>query len=79
MHGGVVDRITTEPGKMGGQPCVRGHQFAVEHLLNLVGADWRLEEIQDDFPSIVAADIQQAVAYASFAVREYDLPITRSA
>ncbi|MGO9292590.1 MAG: DUF433 domain-containing protein, partial [Streptosporangiaceae bacterium] len=33
-----LDRITIEPGKMGGQPCIRGHRFTVEHLLNLVGA-----------------------------------------
>jgi uncharacterized protein (DUF433 family) len=66
---------------MGGQPCIRGYRFTVEHLLSLVGAGWTLEEIQiqEDFPFIEAADIQQAVAYASFSVREYHLPITRSA
>jgi uncharacterized protein (DUF433 family) len=31
------DRTTIEPGKMGGQPCIRGHRFTVEHLLTLVG------------------------------------------
>jgi uncharacterized protein (DUF433 family) len=43
-----LDRITIEPGKMGGQPCIRGHRFTVEHLLSLVGASWTLEEIQAD-------------------------------
>jgi uncharacterized protein (DUF433 family) len=28
-----LGRITIEPGKMGGQPCIRGHRFTVEHLL----------------------------------------------
>ena len=78
-HMPVFDRVTMEPGKMGGQPCIRGHRFTVEHLLGLVGAGWTLEEIQGDFPFIEAADIQQAIAYASFTVREYHLPITRSA
>jgi uncharacterized protein (DUF433 family) len=76
---GVFDRITIEPGKMGGQPCIRGHRFTVEHLLNLVGSGWTLEQIQEDFPFVEAADIQEAVAYASFSVREYHLPISRSA
>jgi uncharacterized protein (DUF433 family) len=76
---GVFDRITIEPGVMGGQPCIQGHRFTVEHLLSLVGAGWTLEQIQEDFPFIEAADIQQSVAYASFSVREYHLPITRSA
>lgn len=75
----IPDRITIEPGKMGGQPCIRGHRFTVEHLLSLVGAGWTLEQIQEDFPFIEAADIQQAVAFAAFSVREYHLPITRSA
>jgi uncharacterized protein (DUF433 family) len=63
----------------GGQPCIRGHRFTVEHLLNLVGAGWSLEQIQADFPFIEAQDIQQAIAYAAFSVREYHLPITRPA
>jgi uncharacterized protein (DUF433 family) len=75
----IPDRITVEPGKTGGQPCIRGHRFTVEHLLNLVGAGWTLEQIQEDFPFIEAADIQQAIAYAASAVREYHLPITRIA
>jgi uncharacterized protein (DUF433 family) len=74
-----LDRITIEPGKMGGQPCIRGLRFTVEHLLSLVGAGWSLAEIQADFPFIEAADIQQAVAYAARAVREYHLPVPRSA
>jgi uncharacterized protein (DUF433 family) len=74
-----LDRITIEPGKMGGQPCIRGHRFTVEHLLNLVGAGWSLERIQEDFPFIEAVDVQQAIAYAAFAVREFHLPIKRSA
>jgi uncharacterized protein (DUF433 family) len=75
----TLDRITIEPGKMGGQPCIRGHRFTVEHLLNLVGAGWSPEQIQEDFSFIEAEDIRQAIAYAAFSVREYHLPITRSA
>jgi uncharacterized protein (DUF433 family) len=63
----------------GGQPCIRGHRFTVEHLLNLVGAGWPLEQIQEDFPFIEPEDIQQAIAYAAFSVREYHLPVTRPA
>ncbi|MGH3950372.1 MAG: DUF433 domain-containing protein [Pseudonocardiaceae bacterium] len=75
----TFDRITIEPGQMGGQPCIRGHRFTVEHLLHLIGAGWTLEQIQEDFPFIEAADVQQAVAYAAFSVREFHLPIKQSA
>lgn len=76
---GNLDRITIEPGKVGGRPCLRGHRFTVEHLLNLIGAGWTLERIQEDFPFIEAADVQQAVAYAATTVRECHLPVSRSA
>lgn len=61
------------------QPCIRGHRFTVEHLLNLIGAGRTLEQIQEDFPFIEAADVQQAIAYAATTVREYHLPVMRSA
>ncbi|WP_203433986.1 DUF433 domain-containing protein [Jiangella asiatica] len=73
------DRITIEPGKMGGQPCIRGHRLTVEHLLRLIGAGWSLEQVQEEFPFIEAADLQQAIAYASFSVREFHLPVKQSA
>ena len=73
------DRITVETGKMGGQPCIRGHRFTVEHLLSLLGAGWTLEQVHEDFPFIEAANVQQAIAYAAFSVREYHLPIRQPA
>jgi hypothetical protein len=36
---------------MGGQPCIRGHRFTVEHLPSLVGAGWALEAIQAPAPA----------------------------
>jgi uncharacterized protein (DUF433 family) len=74
-----LDRITIEPGKMGGQPCIRGHRFTVEHLLRLLGAGWTLEQVQHDFPFIEAEDARQAIAYAALSLREYHLPVQRPA
>jgi uncharacterized protein (DUF433 family) len=61
----VLDRITVEPGKMRGQPCIRGLRFTVAHLLRLVAAGWDLDRIQDEFPFIEAEDVQQALLYAA--------------
>jgi uncharacterized protein (DUF433 family) len=74
-----LNRITIEPGRMGGQPCIRGHRFTVEHLLRLLGEGWTLEQIHHDFPFIEQGDVQQAIKYAALSVREYHLPIQRSA
>ncbi|WP_425402781.1 DUF433 domain-containing protein [Jiangella gansuensis] len=48
-------------------------------MLRLIGAGWSLEQVQEEFPFIEAADVQQAIAYASFSVRECHLPVTQSA
>lgn len=74
-----LDRITIEPGKMGGQPCIRGHRFTVEHLLRLLGAGWTLEQVREDFPFIEAEDVRQAIAYAARSLREYHLPVKQPA
>jgi uncharacterized protein (DUF433 family) len=50
----VLDRVTAEPGKMGGRPCIRGRRFTVEQLADLVEAGWSLAEIQEDFAFIDA-------------------------
>ncbi len=62
---GNLDRITIEPGKMGGQPCIRGLRFTAAQLLALIRARWTLDQMQREFPFIEPADITQALAYAA--------------
>jgi len=74
------DRITVDPAKLGGQPCVRGYRFSVEHLLELLAADWTVDEIRADFPFIEPDDVRQALKYAAaLAHREIYLPLADSA
>jgi uncharacterized protein (DUF433 family) len=75
----VFDRITVEPGKMNGQPCIRGLRFTVAHLLRLVAAGWSLEQIQEDFPYIEAADVEQALLYAAHSAEMTTLPLRDTA
>lgn len=74
-----LDRVTIEPGKMGGQPSIRGHRFTVEQLLRLVGAGWTLEEVQADYPFVEAEDLRQAIAYAGLSIHEHHSPIDQTA
>lgn len=76
----AFDRITVDPGKLGGQPCIRGYRFSVEHLLELLAAGWTLEVIQAEFPFIELEDVQQALGYAAALARnEVYLPLQESA
>jgi uncharacterized protein (DUF433 family) len=58
----AFDRITFEPGKMGGRACIRGLRVTVGLVVSLVadGASW--DEILNDYPYLEAEDIRQADA-----------------
>lgn len=74
------DRLTVEPDKLGGQPCIRGHRFGVEQLLELFAAGMTFEEIREDFPFLEPEDAQQVFAYAAaLAQRDFYLPLQESA
>lgn len=60
-----MDRITLEPGKRGGKPCIRGLRITVYDILSMLASGMPQAEILDDFPELEAADILAALAYAA--------------
>jgi uncharacterized protein (DUF433 family) len=64
MQSQVFDRITIEPDKMGGQPCIRGLRLTVRRVLEALNSYPSREELLSDYPDLDDEDIRQAVAYA---------------
>ncbi len=60
----TFDRITIEPGKMNGQPCIRGMRITVRRVLLELSTSSR-EDLQRAYPDLEDEDIQQALAYAA--------------
>ncbi len=58
-------RITTEPGKRGGRPCIRGMRITVYDVLSYLAAGMSVPEILDDFPYLTSEDIQACLAFAA--------------
>jgi len=58
-------RITTEPGKRGGRPCIRGMRITVYDVLSYLAARITVAEVLDDFPYLTAEDIQACLAFAA--------------
>jgi uncharacterized protein (DUF433 family) len=71
----AFDRITVEPDKMGGVPCVRGLRIPVATVVAMVAEGMTVEKILVAFPDLEAADIQAALRFAAEAVREHELPL----
>lgn len=58
-------RITIEPGKRGGRPCIRGMRISVYDVLSYLAAGMTESQILDDFPYLQAEDIHAALAFAA--------------
>ncbi len=61
----LLDRISVEPGKCGGRPCIRGYRLRVSDLLELVANGASREEILEDYPFLEDEDITAALTYAA--------------
>ena len=67
----IVDRITTDPRKCGGRPCVRGMRIRVTDVLDLLEAGLSQEAILDEMPDLEAEDISACIQFA----RRVDHPV----
>jgi uncharacterized protein (DUF433 family) len=68
-------RITVEPDKMGGVPCIRGLRIPVATVVGMVADGMIEKEILKLYPDLKAEDIREALRYAAEAVRERELPL----
>jgi uncharacterized protein (DUF433 family) len=62
------DRTTIEPGKMGGQPCIRGMRITVRRVLEILATYTDRLELFKDYPDLQAEVRQQVLAFAAAAV-----------
>ena len=58
-------RITVEPGKRGGKPCVRGLRITVSDVLEYLASGMSQEEILKDFPDLTIDDIRACLSFAA--------------
>ncbi len=61
----IENRITIQPGKRGGQPCVRNLRMTVYDILALLASGMTANEILDDYPELEQEDIQACLQFAA--------------
>jgi uncharacterized protein (DUF433 family) len=76
---GLFDRITVEPGKCGGKPCIRGMRITVRRVLELLATYPDRAVLLDEYPFLEPEDLQQALRYAAATVDDERLSIDRVA
>jgi uncharacterized protein (DUF433 family) len=62
------DRITIEPGKLGGQPCIRGMRITVRRVLEILATYTDRLELFEDYPDLQEEDLRQALEFAAATV-----------
>jgi uncharacterized protein (DUF433 family) len=68
----LLTRITIDPARMHGHPCIRDLRITVADVLNFLSAGQSREEILGEYPYLESADIDAVLA---FAARQADHPI----
>jgi uncharacterized protein (DUF433 family) len=61
----LTERITIEPGKRGGKPCLRGLRITVYDILDYLAGGMSPAQILEDFPDLEEDDIKATLAFAA--------------
>ena len=64
-------RITFEPGKRGGKPCVRGLRITVADVLEYLASGMTEDEILREFPVLTRDDLRACLAFAADRERKF--------
>ena len=68
----LTSRITIDPEKCGGRPCIRGMRIRVIDVLDLLAAGLSAEQVLEELPDLEPDDITAALQFAS---RKLDHPV----
>ena len=60
-----LDRITSNPHRMNGRPCIRNQRLTVRRVIELLATYSDREELRQEFPELEDEDIRQALMFAS--------------
>ena len=70
-----LERITIDPVRMGGKPCIRDLRVIVGMITGLIASGADFAEILGLYPYLEEDDIKAALAYAAWRAEEYEIPI----
>jgi len=72
--GARLDRITTDPARMNGQPCIRHMRLTVRRVLEALATYPDRTELKSEYPELEDEDIRQALAFAAASVDDKIFP-----
>ncbi len=79
VHHYKFSRITLDPGKCFGKPCIRGLRIPVASILSYLSSGMSVDEILTEWPELEREDILQALGYAALSMEERIVPAEKAA
>ena len=61
----TLDRITTDGGRMNGQPCIRNLRLTVRRVLEALSTYPNRQELLAEYPELEEEDIRQALLFSA--------------
>ena len=71
----TFERITFDPARMGGKPCIRNMRITVGTIVGQIGAGQAIDSLLADYPYLEREDILQALRYAAWRVEEREIEL----
>jgi uncharacterized protein (DUF433 family) len=79
-HAGIAfERITVNPERMGGKPCIRDLRVTVTMVLGQLAGGRSIDQLLADYPYLQREDVLAAIEYAAAVVDQRELPLARPA
>ena len=73
-----LDRITTDPARMSGEPCIRNLRLTVRRVLEALAIYRDRAELKREYSELEGEDIRQALGFAAALVDDKVLRLPRA-
>jgi len=67
------DRITCDPARMNGQPCIRDLRITVRRVLEAMAVYPVRDDLRREYPELEEEDLRQALEYAAACIEDKTL------
>lgn len=69
-----LDRITSDPAILGGQPTIRGMRLTVRRVIEALALYPNWDDLRAEYPELQSEDIRQALEFAASALDDKIIP-----
>jgi len=72
----MLDRITVNPDRLNGQPCIRDLRLTVRRVLEALAVYPSSDDLRREYPELEDEDIRQALEYAAASLDDRIVDLT---